>query len=296
MINLADLCAEMEQSGRHLTPRAARSWWIKGLLPRPQRRGLGREKGTETFWLNPHVVDQAKATYDLLARHSRTYTTLIGLWLLGFPIELKLVRKAWLKLIEHNRPQRRIWASNPFDDEGVGELAPRVAKSLLRLGTPADIKDGLTNVLVEIYSAYYGTDDKPDTTGFGKLLAETIPYLSKGTLEPVMFDDAHIEWFIANVRDWVSLPKQRETLESARNYELVRARRVIHVVLGIFGRAARHMPDGQLKSLEELTVLSLGRAALLPLVAILRKSPPEYPVIPKLLSLSRSVKEHMASH
>ena len=102
MINLAELCGEMEQSGRHLTPRTARSWWTKGLLPRPQRRGLGRARGTETFWLDPDVIDQTKAAYDLLAGHSRTYTALIGLWLLCFPIELKLIRKAWHKLIERN--------------------------------------------------------------------------------------------------------------------------------------------------------------------------------------------------
>jgi hypothetical protein len=106
MVSLAELCTEMARSQRHLTPRAARDWWVKVLLPRPRRRGLGRTRGTETFWIEARVVEQAKATHDLLARHGRTYTALIGLWLLGFPIELKLVRPAWMELIARNEPWR----------------------------------------------------------------------------------------------------------------------------------------------------------------------------------------------
>ena len=89
MITVADLCPEMTRSGRNVTPRAARDWWSKGLLPPPQRRSLGRRKGTETVWTESRIVEQAKTTYDLLALHSRTYTALTGLWLLGFPVDLK---------------------------------------------------------------------------------------------------------------------------------------------------------------------------------------------------------------
>jgi hypothetical protein len=126
MVNLTELCAEMERSQRHLTPRAARDWWTKGLLPRPRRHGLGRQKGTETFWVESRVLEQAKATHDLLARHSRAYTALIGLWLFGFPIELKLVRTAWMKLIVRNQPRQHRRAGDAPLGEAVGELAARL--------------------------------------------------------------------------------------------------------------------------------------------------------------------------
>ena len=50
MLTLSALCADIEASDRYLSHRAARDWWTKGLLPRPQRRGIGRGRGTETFW------------------------------------------------------------------------------------------------------------------------------------------------------------------------------------------------------------------------------------------------------
>jgi hypothetical protein len=87
------------------------------------------------------------------------------------------------------------------------------------------------------------------------------------------FDDSHIEWLIIHVREWVSLPKQRQTLRSATNYEFTRARRVIHVALGIFKRGARRVPMDQRTALEELgrgAVIAFGRPALLPLILVLR--------------------------
>jgi hypothetical protein len=245
MVNLAELCAEMERSQRHLTPRATRDWWTKGLLPRPQRRGLGRQKGTETFWVESRVIEQAKATHDLLARHSRTYTALIGLWLLGFPIELKLVRPAWIKLIVRNRPRQHTRPGDAPLGEAVGRLATKAARGLLRSESPADIQHAATDFLSEILSAYYGVDDESATYGLAAFLAKTVPYWSNVTPQSMLFDDTHIEWLIVHVREWASLPKQRQTLRSATNYEFTRARRVIHVVLGIFKRAARSVPMDQ---------------------------------------------------
>jgi hypothetical protein len=292
MVGLAELCAEMERSQRRLTPRAARDWWTKGLLPRPQRRGLGRQKGTETFWVETRVIAQAKATHDLLARHSRTYTALVGLWLSGFPIELKLVRLAWLKLILRNRPRRTSVHNVPLI-EAVGGFAAKAARGLLRPESPADIQHAATDFLNEILSAFYGVDDEPEAHGLAELLAATVPYWSKGHPQPMPFDDTHFEWLIVHVRNWASLPKQRETLRSARNYEFTRARRIIHVVIGIFKRAARRVPEGQREGLEEFgraALIIFGRAALLPLIVILR-DPSGRPIISMLLRFSRSMKQ-----
>jgi hypothetical protein len=295
MINLIALCAEMERSQRHLTPRAARDWWTKGLLPRPQRHGLGRQKGTETFWVESRVIEQAKATYDLLARHSRTYSALIGLWLLGFPIDLKLVRPAWMKLIARNLPRERTRAGNTRLAEAVGELAAKAARGLLRPESPADIQHAATDFISEILFAFYGVDDEPATCGLADLLAATVPYWSKVTPRPMPFDDTHIEWLIVHVRECASLPKQRETLRSATNYEFTRARRVIHVVLGALKRAARRVPPGQSETLEELgrgAAIIFGRAALLPLIVILR-GPSGRRIIPTLLRLSHGMKQRL---
>lgn len=295
MVTLIELCAEMERSQCHLTPRAARDWWTKGLLPRPRRRGLGRQKGTETYWLDSRVIEQAKATHDLLARHSRRYTALIGLWLMGFSIDLRLVRSAWLKLIARDLPRKRTRTANTPLADDVGELAAKVARGFLLSESPADIQRDATDFLNEILSAFYGVDDKRATNGLAELLAATIPYWSNETSQRMMFTDAHIKWLIMRVQKWASLPKQRETLRSATDYEFSRARRVLNVVLGIFKRAARRLPMDQREALKELgrgAVIAFGRAALLPLIVILR-DPSAGRVVPTLLLLSHGMKQQL---
>src|SRR5260221_12558648 len=105
MVTLDELCAELERSGHPLTRRSARDWWTKGLLPGPQRRSLGRPKGPVTFWNDPGVIAQAQAAYELLAQHGRTYTALISLWLLNFPVDLARVRDAWEQLADQTSRQ-----------------------------------------------------------------------------------------------------------------------------------------------------------------------------------------------
>ncbi|WP_316184788.1 hypothetical protein [Bradyrhizobium sp. SZCCHNRI1003] len=296
MIRLAELCNEMERSQRHLTPRAARDWWTKGLLPRPQRHGLGRQKGTETYWVESRVIEQAKATHDLLARHSRTYTALIGLWLLGFPIELKLVRPAWVELIARNQPHRDARSGKSPLDDAVGRLAARVGPSLLRPDAPADLKHKATEFCLELLSAFYGVDEEPEAYGLVEGLAATVPYWSNPASQSMPFDDAHIEWLITHARDWFSLPVQRQILCSARDYEFCRARRVLQVSFGILGRTARKLLVDQRRGLlehDQIAVVIFGRALLLPLIVILRDSSAAKH-IPTLLRLGRHAKQALS--
>lgn len=294
MVNLAELCAEMERSQRRLTPRAARDWWTKGLLPRPRRRGLGRQKGTVTFWVEPQVVSQAKATHDLLARHGRTYTAFVDLWLLGFPVNLRLVRSAWMWLVARNLPWEQSRQGKTPQDEAVGQLAAKVARGLLRPQSPVAIRHAATDFLNEFLSAFFGVDEESAASGLAELWAATAPFLSSGVQQRVPFEDTHLEWLIVRVRDWASLPQRRKTLRSARNYEFMRARRVIRVALGLFARAARSVPLNQQKTFEEFyhgVAIVFGRATLLPLIVILR-DPTGRQAIPTLLDLSRNLKKY----
>jgi hypothetical protein len=289
MITLAELCAEMERSQRHLTPRAARDWWTKGLLAHPQRHGLGRQKGTVTFWAEPRVIEQAKAAHDLLARHSRAYTALIGLWLLGYPIELKLVRSAWKTLIARNQPRRSARSGRIPLDEAVGRLAQTVGAAQVRPNAPAEIKRAAVDICSELLSAFFGVDEEPATYGLAASIVETMPYWSSELSRPFPIDETHIEWLIVHIRQWCSLPVQRKMLRSATDYEFVRARRVLRVALGFISRTARQLPTVQRKALlqQQVTVIVLSRPVLLPLIAVLRD--PAAPLfIPALLRLGRA--------
>jgi len=123
----------------------------------------------------------------------------------------------------------------------------------------------------------------------------TIPYWSGGIQQRIPFDDEQIRWFIARVREWASFPRQRETLRSATNYEFMRARRVIRIVVGIFSRTARLVPPREREALDEFgrrAVIAFGRPTLLPLIMVLR-DPSGRQVIPMLLDLSRGMKARL---
>lgn len=292
MLTLASLCAEMNRSKRRLTPRAARDWWTKGLLPRPGRHGLGRANGTETYWLDGRVLEQARTAHDLLARHSRTYTALIGLWLFGYPIDLELVRSAWKTLIARNHLRRDARAGRMPLEDAVGRLAPTVGPALLQPDAPADIKRAAIDFSNEFLAAFFGVPDESAVYGLAEAVSETVPYWLNKASHPMTLDDASIEWLMVHLRKWFSLPAQHKILRSATNYEFVRARRVIRVVFGAFGRTARGLPAGQRKALKEherIAVIVLGRPLLLPLIAVLR-DPPVPGLVPMLLRLSREIK------
>ncbi|HTB03166.1 MAG TPA: hypothetical protein VK804_22080 [Bradyrhizobium sp.] len=292
MLTLASLCAEMDRSKRRLTPRAARDWWTKGLLPRPRRHRLGRANGTETYWLEARVFEQAKTAHDLLARHSRTYTALIGLWLSGYPIDLKLVRSAWKTLITRNHPRRDARAGRMPLDDAVGRLAARVGPALLQPDAPADIKRAAIDFSNELLGAFFGVRDESAVCGLAEAVSETVPYWLNKASQPMTLDDASIECLMVHVRRWFSLPTQRQILRSGTNHEFVRARRVIRVAFGTFGRTARGLPAIQREELRKygcIAVIVLGRPLLLPLIALLRD--PSVPhLVPMLLHLSREIK------
>ena len=116
MLTLHALCADMASSDRYLSPRAARDWWTKGLLPRPQRRGCGRGRGTETFWTDRRVCRQARAAYDLLAAYPRANIALLSLWLLGFPVSMRSIRAIYQKQINRHFRSVRGRAGQQPDD------------------------------------------------------------------------------------------------------------------------------------------------------------------------------------
>jgi hypothetical protein len=174
----------------------------------------------------------------------------------------------------------------------VGRLAAKVGPAILRSDAPADIKRTAIDFSNEVLSAFFGADDELATCGLAESLAATVPYWSTGTSQPFPFNGTHIEWLIAHTRDWVSLPLQRRILRSATDYEFSRGRRVLHVAFGLIARVALQLPVDEHQGLQEhgrIAVAIFGRAALLPLIAILRDpSAPRF--IPVLLRLGRGMK------
>ena len=71
--------------GVRITPHQLLRWHQAGLLPQPRREGLGRGKGTVSYY-NKQALYQSWALADLLRRRRNLTEAGWGVWMWGFPV------------------------------------------------------------------------------------------------------------------------------------------------------------------------------------------------------------------
>lgn len=276
MLTLDELCADMAASGRHLTPRAARDWWTRGLLPRPRRHGLGRGKGTETFWTEPRITERAQAAYDLLAAHPSFDTAILALWLWGFPVDLGSVREVYGKLINchFNSIHAR---SGQHPEDAVGKLAGMLARQIAKsIGAPTKAQNDVADLAYEFLVIFYGVDEETESEGLAELWKKAAPYLGNGASRPSDFADIHprdddLATWARYLKEMASLTAQRKAITSSTDYELIRARRLVHLLFGFLGRLVRQTESAEeLGELGHRLLLVFGRLAVPILITVLR--------------------------
>jgi hypothetical protein len=192
--------------------------------------------GTQTFWVDRRVIDQATDAYDLLANHARVYTAIIGLWLSGYPVELAIVRRSYLSLIDSNSVWQHRRTKPREAEDAISELIPRVANRLLRPRSPAEIKNELTDLLLPFVTSFFDLDEDDPIEGLAFNWATARPYLLNQSPTPFDFSDQQLQWFKDRLSDWASLPRQRDTIQTVDDHDLVRARRMVHLALGTLWR------------------------------------------------------------
>jgi len=246
-MTLEELRAEMAASGRPLTERAARDWWSKGLLPRPRRKGLGQGRGTETYWTDRRVAAQATAAYDFLAMHSRTYSAAVHLWLLGFPVELALVRGAYHRLVgRHFRSMHHHSQDDP--DGRLGALAAQISRHMVKTEQlPSAFRDDLTDLALPFLETFFNVNWVFEGEGLSELWEKVEPHLwDSKTSGALVLNDHRLEIAAGYLRRMGSLPAQRDAIRSASDYELVQARRLLLFVLGHVRRMADLTAQGEI--------------------------------------------------
>jgi hypothetical protein len=296
MLTLDALCADMEASDRYLSQRAARDWWTKGLLPRPHRRGLGRGRGTETFWTDPRVAQQAQAAYDLLADRPRADFALLGLWLLGFPISLRSIRAIYQNGISralrsiHGCPGKR-------PDDIVGNLAAAVARQLLsKNGASLDAQHAFADLAIQPLEIFFGVESELVVQGLAELWEKAVPYMGAATSqsEGLAFlhpRDADIAMWTRYLEAMVSLPAQQNTIRWARDYEFMRARRLVLFVFGYLDRIARAAKcnDEFIEEYGPRFPIAFGRPAVPILIAVLRDDSLRHKIMAPLLDFLKDL-------
>lgn len=293
MLTLDALCAQMRDSGRSLTPRRARDWWTKGLLPKPSRRGLGRGLGTESFWGDLRVLRQAKAAYDLLAQHARSDPTLLALWLLGFPAPLVAVRRVYNTRITKCLQSVRRAGEQPEDI--LGRMAHQTALLQAKSASfPADVRQNFADLVLEVLGIVYGLDDEPELEGLGELWGKVAPNLNAGINRKDGFLGANqtgedLEMIVKFIKGTASLPVQQRIMAAAADYELIRARRLVLVASGHLRRTMTANQKGRDSLLYRLVIV-FGRMAIPILVAILRDEATRHKIAQSLLEGARTLR------
>jgi hypothetical protein len=288
MLTLQALCSDMEASGRHLTPRAARDWWAKGLLPRPKRLPLGRGKGTKTFWINSDVRRQAVAVHDLLARHARTDIALLHLWLMGFPIDTRFVRAIFLAL--NARHLREIYEqAEKLPEDVIGDLAGKLARREVgRAAAPVEVHDAYSALAFEFLSVFYGRESELMIEGLAEQWEKVVPYLAEagsqtGGLAVLHPTDETLALWAQQLGQFVSLPAQRAAIEASSDYELMRARRLIRFALEYFRRISNAV--GPQRACDVFILHDLAGRLTPVLIAILRDDTVRSVVMTSLLDI-----------
>lgn len=295
MITLKALCAEMTTSRRSLTPRGARDWWTKGLLPKPMRRGLGQGKGTETYWTDPRVLRQAQAAHDLMAQHARAGVVLWGLWLLGFPISLDPVRATYEEHID--RALCSVHGRTGWDpSDVVGEIAGQIARLQARKqALPAQAREAFADMGAWVMGTFYGVDNETATEGVSSLWDTLAPHLAEQgpqseSLVKCHPTDENFAVWAQYLKDFASLPAQKEAIRSASDYELLRARRVVLFVAGHLRRFAEGAGQwGEPEKWAARFMIVFGGWAIPILVAVLRENDVRDKVTSSLLTFARTV-------
>lgn len=80
-----DLLAQLQREGLRVSAHQLLRWHDRGLLPQPRREGLGRGKGTASYYPRSAML-QTRTLARLLARRRNLDEAGWGLWALGFPV------------------------------------------------------------------------------------------------------------------------------------------------------------------------------------------------------------------
>ena len=150
-------------------------------------------------------------------------------------------------------------------------------------------------MLIPFLDVYFGVDDEATTEGLAKLWETVAPYLSLkgadvGRLAELHLTDDDWDGWVQSLKEFGSLPAQRETLQSASDYELQRARRLVLFVVGHLRRLAKATGpwEGSEEGVDRL-VIAIGGWSIPILVAVLRNEGLRHKTTSLLLKLAQKL-------
>jgi len=142
--------------GRQVPLGQLMAWRKDGLLPPLASSGTGN--GRSYYWREPDILAWAELVHDALARHGRADATLVSLWLRGFPVGLRQLRRAWQHQGRQGKPlaMQKATAQNKAAPraEDAGNPSDLVVKAFLRLGDGLVGSERLQSVLLPLLKRF----------------------------------------------------------------------------------------------------------------------------------------------
>jgi hypothetical protein len=289
MLTREELLANMAATGRDLRPRTARDWWTKGILSTPQRRW--RRQGSETFWTDPRETQRVQIAYDLLAVYRRADPAILGVWLHGFPVDLARIRAIYLRSIDHHFRSVRGRSQQPLG-ECVGKLAGMLARQVAKTNAaPKAAQEAIEALVIEFLGVFY--EPHEEFSGLASDWEIAAPYLGGATLVQngeIAFhpQDDDLEALARYLKEMASLTVQRRAIDSATDYELMRARRLVIFAFRCLDRVAR---ANQFEEFGTWAIVAFGGPTLPILIAVLRNEALRHQVVYFVLEGAKALRQ-----
>ena len=275
MVIQAELIEQLRGRGYSVTPRQLADWRAKGLLPKLSQRGRGRGPGATYFWPQPDIADQAGTVCELLGRHSRTETALLGVWFAGYRVELHRVREAWLaRLARHEASITREVGRHGEMEDLLGGWSSRVAKKqAASIGLPYRDLDGL---FLETLNAVFKPDYRfvaEDNFGLIEIARRFLSPKAVLSPTPAHFSEESFPRAFAWIHENLSPVAIRKLISSASDDELVNAhRRWLACIRAVawFSKATASREVANLQAFGKQLAIALGPCGVLILLYLAR--------------------------
>jgi hypothetical protein len=230
MMTPDELLRALGKSGRPVSSRLLTDWRSKGLLPPLKQRGQGRGPGALYGWREPDILDRAATVYDLLALKSRVRPALMAIWFIGYPVEIRRIREAWVSGIrEEERHLVRLAAQRGGLDNVYAPWATKLAK---KLSTEARMKwKDLEQFYLEILGVIIDPDYEFDALVDTDLFVQVISAVTTTSL----INKTNLGHLLTEIQTRVLPEARRDFLMSVSDVELLKAQSK-WVILGRFLR------------------------------------------------------------
>jgi hypothetical protein len=179
-------------------------------------------------------------------------------------------------------------------DDNVGMLATMFAQEWVKqTAAPSDAGFAFEGLAEEYFQVVCGTDSEFAGEGLAGLWQQTAPFWDAGRSADFNPSDEDFLTWADYLRRFVSLPAQHKTVETASDYELMRARRLMRFAIGCLRRFNPSIDcRDDIESPGGWCLMALGPLVVPILIALLRRDSIRHKIVSFLLDGAKRLRRN----